>query len=113
MAMAFWTIATGVTFWFGYGTTFFQAAGVKNAFLVSLILAVVNCIFTVPAIYLVEKIGRRRSCFYGYFFMIVAYLMTGITHSVAPQSSTSNNMLIAGSVLFIMAYAATWGPMGK
>lgn len=113
ITMSFMTIATGVTFWFGYGTTFFQSAGVDNAFLVSLILAVVNCIFTTLSVYLTDKLGRRNMLHSGAGVMIGAYLVVGVTHSVAPSSTVSNNMLIAGAVLFIAAYAATWGTLGK
>lgn len=113
MGMAFMTIASGVTFWFGYGTTFFEAAGVEDSYLVSLILAVVNCALTLPSVYLVEKVGRRSCMFLGGGVMGLAYLLTGVIHNAAPGSSASHSMLIAGAVIFISFYAATWGPVGK
>ncbi|KAF7540419.1 hypothetical protein G7054_g1317 [Neopestalotiopsis clavispora] len=109
LAMSFFTIATGITFWFGYGTTFFQAAGIENSYLISLILALVNCVFTAPSIYLIERFGRRRSLMYGGAVMALTQLLTGIIYSVAADSNASKNMLVAGAVIFIAAYAPTWG----
>ncbi|KAK7419602.1 hypothetical protein QQX98_003193 [Neonectria punicea] len=112
-AMSFFTIATGITFWFGYGTTFFLAAGINNSYLISLILAITNCVSTVPSIYLIERIGRRNSLLWGGAIMAITQILTGVIHSVAPDSSASKNMLVAGAVIFIAAYAATWGMGGR
>ncbi|KAH7129105.1 general substrate transporter [Dactylonectria macrodidyma] len=109
IAMSFFTIATGITFWFGYGTTFFIAAGVKNSYMISLILAVVNCVFTAPSIYLIERIGRRGCLLWGGAIMSLTQILTGVIHSVAPNSNANKNMLVAGAIIFIAAYAPTWG----
>ena len=64
MSMGFATIATGITFWFGYGTTFFIGAGVSNAYLVSLILALVNAAyrsFDIPR----RETWQKRFAFWG------------------------------------------------
>jgi SP family sugar:H+ symporter-like MFS transporter len=111
--MGFMTIATGVTFWFSYGTTFFAAAGIENSYLVSLILALVNATFTAPSIYLVEKAGRRMSLLVGGTIMGIAQLITAVLHSTHPGSAASQNCLVAGSVIFIAAYACSWGSIGK
>lgn len=113
LAMAFFTIATGITFWFGYGTTFFIVAGVSNSYLISLILAIVNCVFTAPSLHLVERLGRRRLLIWGGIIMGVTQILTGAIHSAAPNSNASKNMLVAGAVIFIAAYAPSWGVGGK
>ncbi|KAI5241792.1 hypothetical protein E4T42_07882 [Aureobasidium subglaciale] len=110
--MGFMTIATGVTFWFSYGTTFFAAAGVRNSYLVSLILALVNAIFTAPSVYFIEKVGRRPCLLVDGVIMGVAQLATAMLHTVSPGSSASRNCLVAGSVISIAAYACTWGSIG-
>lgn len=112
IAMSFFTIATGITFWFGYGTTFFIAAGVNNSYMISLILAIVNCVFTAPSIYLIERLGRRKSLLWGGAIMALTQILTGVIHTVAPNSNTNKNMLVAGAVIFIAAYAPTWGIAG-
>lgn len=113
MAMSFFTIATGITFRFGYGTTFFIASGVDNSYLISLILAVTNCVFTAPSIYLIERFGRRWSLLVGGIIMALTQSLTGAIHSVSPDSLASRNMLVAGAIIFIAAYAPTWGIGGK
>ncbi|KXH69572.1 monosaccharide transporter [Colletotrichum salicis] len=109
VAMSFFTISTGITFWFGYGTTFSVAAGVENSYLISLVLAITNCIFTAPSMYLIERLGRRTSLIIGGVLMGLAQLLTGVIHSAAPDSKADKMMLIVGAVFFIASYAPTWG----
>ncbi|EXF79128.1 monosaccharide transporter [Colletotrichum fioriniae PJ7] len=109
VAMSFFTISTGITFWFGYGTTFFAAAGIDDSYLISLVLAITNCVFTAPSMYLIERLGRRRSLIAGGILMGIAQLLTGIIHSAAPDSKADKMMLIVGAVFFIASYAPTWG----
>lgn len=113
MSMGFATIATGITFWFGYGTTFFIAAGINNAYLVSLILALVNAAFTGPSIYLVERLGRRALLFGGGTIMGITQLTSGIVHCISPHSAGSQKVLIVCTVVFIASYAPSWGTVGK
>ncbi|KAJ5490184.1 Major facilitator superfamily domain general substrate transporter [Penicillium expansum] len=112
VCMAILTISTGITFWFGYGTTFFQQAGVSNSYLISLILALVNAIFTVLSTFLVEKVGRRSCLLWGGMVMGVAMLVPAVINMVSPGTTSGHNSLIAGTVIFIAAYAATWGSIG-
>lgn len=113
VAMSFFTISTGITFWFGYGTTFFAAAGVDDSYLISLVLAITNCVFTAPSMYLIERLGRRRSLIAGGILMGLAQLLTGVIHSASPDSKADKMMLIVGAVFFIASYAPTWGIGGK
>ncbi|BCR94551.1 sugar porter family MFS transporter [Aspergillus luchuensis] len=112
ICIAFFTIATGITFWFGYGTTFFEAAGVNNSYLISLILALVNAVFTAPSPYLVERFGRRICLFVGGVIMAITMLVPSIIHQVAPGSRVDQFALVAGAVIFIAAYAPSWGTIG-
>ncbi|KAF9638990.1 monosaccharide transporter [Lasiodiplodia theobromae] len=112
IGMAIMTIATGITFWFSYGTTFFEAVGLDDAYLVSLVLAITNCVFTAPSIVLVEKVGRRPLMFIGGAVMAFSELLTAVIHTISPGSRTAANMLLVGSILFIAGYASSWGPTG-
>ncbi|KAK1640685.1 general substrate transporter [Colletotrichum phormii] len=109
VAMSFFTISTGITFWFGYGTTFFAAAAVDDSYLISLVLAINNCVFMAPSMYLIERLGRRTSLIIGGVLMGLAQLLTGVIHSAAPDSKADKMMLIVGAVFFIASYAPTWG----
>ena len=112
MSMAILTIASGITFWFGYGTTFFKEAGVSDSYLISVILALVNAIFTALSTILVEKVGRRTCLLWGGVIMGIMMLIPAVLSSASPGTTADNNALIAGAVIFIAAYAATWGTMG-
>ena len=78
---------TGVNFIFYYGTSFFQSAGIANPYTITVAVGVVNvgmtrsffilfpfvhrlipCI-TVPGIYLMERLGRRKLLIYGAIWM--------------------------------------------
>ncbi|KAF7516742.1 hypothetical protein PCG10_001947 [Penicillium crustosum] len=105
VCMAILTISTGITFWFGYGTTFFQQAGVSNSYLISLILALVNAIFTVLSTFLVEQVGRRLCLLWGGMIMGVAMLVPAVINMVSPDSTSSHNALIAGWVIMTEPYS--------
>ncbi|PYI07735.1 glucose transporter [Aspergillus sclerotiicarbonarius CBS 121057] len=112
IGMAILTIATGITFWFGYGTTFFMEAGIGNSYLISLLLALVNAVFTAPSAYLVERLGRRTCLLWGGVVMAITQIVPAVIHSVTPGSRADHNALVAGAVIFIAAYATTWGTIG-
>ncbi|KAF3289356.1 High-affinity glucose transporter rgt2 [Orbilia oligospora] len=56
---------SGANFIFYYGTTFFQSAGIKNSFVVSLITNCVNVVSTLPGLWLVDNWGRRNLLLFG------------------------------------------------
>jgi hypothetical protein len=51
---------TLTSFIFYYGTTFFKRSGISNPFLISVATNVVNVGMTIPGIWTVDRIGRRR-----------------------------------------------------
>ncbi|CEL61894.1 putative glucose transporter rco-3 OS=Neurospora crassa (strain ATCC 24698 / 74-OR23-1A / CBS 708,71 / DSM 1257 / FGSC 987) GN=rco-3 PE=3 SV=2 [Rhizoctonia solani AG-1 IB] len=55
-----WQQLTGINFIFYYGTTFFVRSGISNPFLITIATNVVNVGMTVPGIWAVDKVGRRR-----------------------------------------------------
>lgn len=100
---------TGVNFIFYYGTTFFQSSGISNEFLISLATNIVNVGSTIPGIFLIEIIGRRKLLLGGAVVMSISQFVIGIT-GVATTSDSANKVLVAFSCIFISAFAASWGP---
>ncbi|KAH9856814.1 AmMst-1 [Lenzites betulinus] len=102
----------GVVFIGSYGTTFFANAGVKNPFLTTVVVNVVQMGMTLPGIYGVERLGRRPLLIGGAIVTsLCAYLIAilGVTtsvHDIAPQRA-----VIALVAIFYAAYASTWGPV--
>ncbi|KAH1681737.1 hypothetical protein KXX46_005403 [Aspergillus fumigatus] len=65
---------TGANYFFYYGTTVFQGAGLSNSFVTSVILGAVNFVTTFGGLYVVENFGRRKSLIFGAGF--IAFAMT-------------------------------------
>ena len=101
---------TGVNFIFYFGTSFFQSAGIKDEFLISLATNIVNVGMTVPGILLIEFVGRRSMLLWGGVGMSVSQFIVAIV-GVATDSSAANEVLIAFTCFFIAFFASTWGPI--
>lgn len=102
---------TGINFIFYYGVQFFKTSGVSNPFIIQLIMNIVNVVFTVPGIALVEIAGRRNLLLWGAIGMCVSEFLVAIIGTAIPDSHAANKTLIAFSCTFIASFAATWGPL--
>ncbi|KAL8642951.1 MAG: hypothetical protein Q9226_008445 [Calogaya cf. arnoldii] len=102
---------TGVNFIFYYGTSFFNNAGISNAFTVSVITGVVNVCSTIPGLYLVEKWGRRPLLLFGAVGMFVCQYIVAIAGTVDPDNPATNKVLIAFVCIYIFFFASSWGPV--
>ncbi|KAJ3340414.1 hypothetical protein HDU93_007021 [Gonapodya sp. JEL0774] len=93
--------------------------------------SVINVLSTFPAVYLIEKIGRRRLLFIGAvgcsFFMWSLVLWVGLFNGTQildpgtktlipnPDNTTGKAYSILGVLsmyMYIVFFAATWGPVG-
>jgi sugar porter (SP) family MFS transporter len=109
VAVAVFSQADGQNSLFSYAPVIFKQAGMpeNTAFLQSVILGVVNFIFTFVAIRFIDKAGRRKLLLYGAFLLCLdAAALSGCFCWAAP------GYLILVFVLgFIATYAATLGPV--
>lgn len=101
---------TGINFIFYFGTTFFQRAGIQNAFVTSLATNIVNMGMSIPGILLVEIIGRRKLLMSGSVVMSVSQIIVAIV-GVASSGKAANQCLVGFTCIFIAGFAATWGPL--
>ena len=62
---------TGINFIFYYGTTFFQASGVKDSFITSVVCGAVNVVCTLPGLWAIDRVGRRPLLIWGAVWMAV------------------------------------------
>ena len=99
-----------VNFIFYYGTTFFQSSGIKNAFTISMITAVVNVCSTPISFWAVERLGRRKLLIWGAALMLVSEFLIAIVGTVKQGSSTASIVLIVFVCIYIFGFATTWGP---
>ncbi|OGE49830.1 hypothetical protein PENARI_c019G12318 [Penicillium arizonense] len=108
---------SGANYFFYYGTTIFEGAGISDSFITQVILGAVNFGTTFGGLYVVENFGRRKSLIFGAGWMFVMFMIfSSIGHFVLDVETPTNTPnagkgMIVVACLFIAAYAMTWGPM--
>jgi MFS transporter, SP family, arabinose:H+ symporter len=109
VAVAVFSQADGQNSLFSYAPVIFKQAGMPEdtAFLQSVILGVVNFIFTFVAIRFIDRAGRRKLLLYGSSLLCLDALgLSACFYWVAPGYLT-----LAFVLGFIAIYAATLGPV--
>ncbi|KAH0440895.1 hypothetical protein CcaCcLH18_02238 [Colletotrichum camelliae] len=104
---------TGVNYFFYYGATIFESAGIEDPIMTQLILGAVNVALTFYGLYVVEKYGRRWPLFIGALWQ-AAWLavFASVGTAVPPDTSrTTGIVMIVSACMFIASFAGTWGPM--
>ncbi|KAJ3019999.1 Plasma membrane low glucose sensor [Thoreauomyces humboldtii] len=113
---------TGVNAIFYFGPTFFRQAGISQAYLTSTITGVVNVVSTFPALYLVERIGRRQLLLMGSAIMFIGQIVVAsigtaypakldnTTGAVISANGPAGVALIVFTCIFIYGFASSWGP---
>ncbi|CAI6332139.1 unnamed protein product [Periconia digitata] len=103
---------TGVNFIFYYGTSFFQNAGFKNPFVITMITSCINVASTFPGLYMVEAWGRRNLLLFGAVGMAVCQFIVAITGTVVGSGNpAAQNAMIAFVCIYIFFFACSWGPV--
>lgn len=100
---------SGINFIFYYGVNFFSSTGMKNYYIMSFITYVVNTVFTIPGIVLVDVIGRRKLMLFGGLGMCVSNLLVAITGVSVSNKEVSSILSISFSCVFIAFFASSWG----
>jgi len=113
-----WQQLTGINFIFYYGTTFFKTAGIRNAFVITIITDVVNTCMTIVGVQLIDRVGRRRlmligaagMCFCEYIVAIVG-VTAGQPAADGSVNLVAQRVLIAFVCFYIAFFATSWGPV--
>jgi len=121
LALAIFQQFVGINAVFYYSNLIWEAVGYKptEAFTTSTIISLVNVVFTIVAILLVDRIGRKPLLLVGSAGMAVSLAVIAYVFETAPQGANdapvlSHNMgLVAVVALncFVAFFAATWGPV--
>ncbi|CAK5272209.1 unnamed protein product [Mycena citricolor] len=114
-----WQQLTGINFIFYYGTTFFQSAGISNAFIITIITDVVNTAMTIVGIQLIDRAGRRRLLLWGAVGMSFCEFIVAIVGVTAGKTTdtggavnlAAQRVMIAFVCIYIAFYAISWGPV--
>lgn len=108
---------TGANYFFYYGTTVFEGAGISNSYVTQMILGGVNFGTTFLGLYLIEHYGRRRSLIAGALWMFVCFMIFAsvghfsLDHDQPQNTHTAGVVMVVFACLFILGFASTWGPM--
>lgn len=77
----------------------------------SVIMTGINFIMTVPAIFVVEKLGRKTLLLFGSFVIIIAYVPTAIANVVKNDHPVVNAISAAATFVMIISFAVSYGPV--
>lgn len=107
---------TGANFFFYYGTTIFQATGISNSYVTSMILGGINFGSTCLALWVIDRFGRRRVLIAGGLWMFAMFMVfASVGHFLLDQQTpmntpTAGTVMIVFAALFIFGYAISWAP---
>lgn len=112
----FFQQAVGINTVIYYGPSIFQKAGFESgeaAVMAQISVGVVNVIFTIASLFLIDKLGRRKLFFLGMAGMVATLLMISFGFiSLADESSNGRYLVIASMLLYIAFFAVSMGPLG-
>jgi SP family galactose:H+ symporter-like MFS transporter len=105
----------GINMMIYYSPTIFGYAGITGL-LAAMTVPTVNMLFTFPAIYLVEKWGRKKLLYVGGVAMLVTMVAAGVAFQLiaanpAMISGTAKAVLLVSAVVYIFGFAVSWGPV--
>ena len=103
-----------------FSATVFALVGFKSPTLTSLTVAVTNFIFTLAALVLIDRIGRRRILLSSIPFMILGLLLAAggftLLHPIDPDPSNPSDsntlpalLILASIMLYVASYALGLG----
>ena len=107
----------GINMMIYYSPTIFGYAGMKGL-LAAMTVPTVNMLFTLPAIRLVEKWGRKKLLYVGAITMLVTMIAAGAAFQAIGSASdpsmigsTPKAVLLVSAILYIFGFAVSWGPV--
>lgn len=112
--LAFFQQVAGINTIIYYAPTIFQMAGFQSA--TSAILAtsgvgVLNVLFTIIALPLIDKWGRRPLLIIGMIGMILSLAATGLAFSAAGHSTMLKWIALGSVMIYIPSFAISLGPI--
>jgi len=94
LGIAFFQQITGINAIFYYAPTIFEQAGgsTDSSFLQAIVVGLTNLVFTLVAIWLIDKLGRKPLLLIGTTFMTIALLMATLAFNNATYNFDSNSI---------------------
>jgi len=94
LGIAFFQQITGINAIFYYAPTIFEQAGGSTdaSFLQAIVVGLTNLVFTLVAIWLIDRLGRKPLLLIGTTFMTIALLMATFAFNSASYNFTAENL---------------------
>jgi facilitated trehalose transporter len=104
----------GINVFIASSNRLFQEAGLEGRWptIMSNIMNLINCVMTLPAVPLIEKMGRRTLMVIGTAGMTIGVAPAAICYwALEEDSKVTMWLAIIGCLVFIICFAATYGPI--
>lgn len=99
-----------------YAPTIFGYADITG-FVAMMTVPIVNVLFTLPAIYWVEKWGRKKLLYVGAIVMMFSLIGAGVAFSMIGDAGQGDigalpkGILLVAVIAYIFGFAVSWGPL--
>ena len=127
MAMVFQQFC-GINAVIGYCNEIFKSASVKNVSLVTIITSLTQIVFTMVAVLIVDKCGRRILLMIGGFFMFVVMFILGVYYDITKFEPPVEGQIdifhhrtvpvgdiswlaVTCVIIFMIMFSIGWGPI--
>ena len=112
LTIAFFQQITGINAVFYYAPTIFERAGggTEAAFLQAVVVGLTNLVFTIVAINLIDKLGRKTLLIIGAIGMTISLGILGISFN-KPVEEVNATIVLASILLYIASFAISFGPV--
>ena len=100
----------GINVMIYYAPTIFSNIGMTGI-IALMTVPTVNMLSTLPAIWLVEKWGRKKLLYFGASLMFISMLAAGIAFHYMGNSDLPKMVLLMAVVIYIFGFAVSWGPI--
>lgn len=121
--LMFFQQVNGQNFIYYFGPQVTSGLGLPiDSYALQFVFGITSFIMTIPAIYLVEKIGRRPGLIFGAFSQAACAFIIGFvgvhllpekgqTAPLTTQQHQAGNMFIAFAIIFLALFSMFWGPI--
>lgn len=115
--LMFFQQASGINYFFYYGSVLFTSVGLDDAYETAVIFSLVDFIGTIIGVYCIGKAGRKKIFLYGCiggFATMLIYASLGsfaLVQSDGSMSKAVGGCMIAFTCLFIICFAVSLGPI--
>ena len=114
ISLAIFQQVTGINTVIYYAPTIFQSAGItsaSSAILATVAVGVVNVIFTIVAIALLDRVGRRPLLLIGLAGMTFSLTLLGAVFFLPTLLNSLGDLAVVGLMLYVASFAIGLGPV--